>query len=149
MSTYTAEVVWQVAGAFADNLYSRAHLWRFDGGVEIKASASPGSVRAPLSDPAAVDPEEALVASVSSCHMLWFLDLARQAGFAVSAYHDAAAGTLGRDDRGRISMTRFVLKPRIAFDGPSPDPEELARLHAAAHERCFIANSLRAEVIVA
>jgi organic hydroperoxide reductase OsmC/OhrA len=102
----------------------------------------------PMSDPASVDPEEALVASASSCHMLWFLHLARDAGLEVARYSDAAVGTVAKDDRGRIAMTRIVLRPRIEFAGPQPDAATLARLHHEAHERCFIANSLRTEIVI-
>lgn len=148
MAEYRATIEWRAAGDFAANRYSRAHLWSFDGGAAIPASASPQAVPAPFSDAAAVDPEEALVAAVSSCHMLWFLHLARDAGLAVDSYRDEAAGRLGKDDRGRMAITRVVLRPRIAFSGAAPDPAALARLHEEAHARCFIANSLRGEVVV-
>ena len=148
MADYRASVEWRAEGDFAANLYSRAHVWRFDGGAEIPASSSPHAVPVPLSDPAGVDPEEALVASASSCHMLWFLHLAREAGFAVAGYRDEAVGTMGRDERGRIAFTRIVLRPEVAFVGDPPDEAALARLHETAHERCFIANSLRCDILV-
>jgi organic hydroperoxide reductase OsmC/OhrA len=148
MAEYRATVEWQAAGDFAANRYSRAHRWAFDGGAVVPASASPQAVPAPFSDPAGVDPEEALVAAISSCHMLWFLHLARDAGLAVDSYRDEAVGRLGKDDRGRIAITRVALRPRIAFAGAAPDAASLARLHEEAHARCYIANSLRGEVVV-
>ena len=148
MGEYRATVDWRGGGGFASHAYSRAHRWRFDGGAEVPASSSPQVVRPPLSDPAGVDPEEALVASASSCHMLWFLHLARDAGLDVAAYRDEARGTMAKDERGRIAMTRIVLRPEIEYAGEGPDAETLARLHHEAHEKCFIANSLRTEIVV-
>lgn len=148
MAGHAVRVEWRADGGFRKNRYSRAHVWRFDGGAEVRASSSPAVVPEPMSDPAGVDPEEALVASASSCHLLWFLHVAREAGFDVVAYADDAEGTLGRDERGRMSITRIVLRPRIEFVGDAPDAETLAGLHHEAHERCFIANSLRSEIVV-
>jgi organic hydroperoxide reductase OsmC/OhrA len=148
MAEHEATVEWSADGHFADGGYSRGHSWRFDGGAVVRASSSPQVVPAPMSDPAGVDPEEALVASASSCHMLWFLSLAREAGFDVASYRDEARGTMGRDDRKRIAVTRITLRPRIAFAGRPPDADALARLHHEAHEKCFIANSLRSEIVV-
>ncbi|HEX2762638.1 MAG TPA: OsmC family protein [Allosphingosinicella sp.] len=148
MSRHAVRVEWRSDGGFRENRYSRAHLWRFDGGAEVRASSSPAVVPEPMSDAAGVDPEEALVASVSSCHLLWFLHVARDAGFDVASYEDDAEGALGRDERGRMAVTRIVLRPRIGFAGAVPDAATLKRLHDEAHERCFIANSLRSEVVV-
>ena len=148
MADYRAGIAWRAEGDFAANRYSRAHVWSFDGGAEVPASSSPQVVPVPMSNPAAVDPEEALVASASSCHMLWFLHLARDEGLAVQHYRDEATGTMGSDGRGRIAFTRIVLRPQIAFAGPAPDAERLAALHEAAHRRCFIANSLNCEIVV-
>lgn len=148
MADYLATVEWRSGGGFREGRYSRAHSLSFDGGAVVPGSASPHVVPPPLSDPAGVDPEEALVASVSSCHMLWFLHLARDSGLDVAAYRDEARGTMGRDDRGRMAMNRIVLRPEIEFAGDAPDAEALARLHHEAHERCFIANSLRTEIVV-
>jgi organic hydroperoxide reductase OsmC/OhrA len=148
VAEYRATIDWRAAGDFAANHYSRAHRWTFDGGTAVPASASPQAVPAPYSDPAGVDPEEALVAAVSSCHMLWFLHLAREAGFAVASYRDEAVGRLGKGDGGRMAITRIALRPGIAFDGAAPDAAQLARLHEEAHHRCYIANSLRGEVVV-
>ena len=148
MGEHRVTVEWETDGGFASGRYSRAHRWRFDGGAVVAGSSSPQVVPEPMSDATAVDPEEALVASVSSCHMLWFLDLARRAGLDVASYRDAAVGTMGREERGRMAMARIVLRPQIAFAGRVPDAAELERLHHAAHESCFIANSLRTEVVV-
>lgn len=148
MADHVATVEWRSDGGFREGRYSRAHRWTFDGGAVVPASASPHVVPAPMSDPSGVDPEEALVASVSSCHMLWFLHLARDAGLDVAAYRDAARGTMGRDDRGRMAVTRIVLRPEIDFAGEAPGADTLARLHHEAHEKCFIANSLRTEIVV-
>ena len=143
-----AAISWRSDGEFASGRYSRRHEWRFDGGAVVAASASPDVVPVPMSDPAGVDPEEALVASVASCHMLWFLSLAQAAGLDVASYADKAVGEMGRIAPGRMAITRITLRPSIAFAGPPPDAETLARLHHDAHERCFIANSLKTEIVV-
>jgi organic hydroperoxide reductase OsmC/OhrA len=149
VSEHVATVEWRAAGGpFTENRYSRAHTLRFDGGAEVRASASPQVVPEPMSDGAAVDPEEMLVASAASCHMLWFLDLARQAGLDVAAYRDPASGTLGRGTDGRLAITRIVLRPKVRFAGAAPDSATLERLHNEAHERCFIANSLKTEIVI-
>jgi organic hydroperoxide reductase OsmC/OhrA len=150
MSQHVATITWERQGAaFTDNRYSRAHRWEFDGGVGVPASSSPSAVKIPLSDPAAVDPEEAFVASLSSCHMLWFLSLAARKGFVVDAYVDTAVGYLERNDEGRWAITRATLRPRIVFGGGSaPTPEELKALHDAAHRECFIANSVKTLISV-
>jgi organic hydroperoxide reductase OsmC/OhrA len=147
--TYTATVHWERNGAvFTDNQYSRAHTWHFDGGVTVPASSSPAVVPAPLSDPSAVDPEEAYVASLASCHFLWFLHLARMAGFVVDAYTDRAAGTMEKNEKGKPWISRVALRPQITFTGETPDAAKLAELHHRAHEECFIANSVKTEVVV-
>ena len=148
MAEYRATVEWRSEGGFVEGRYSRAHQWRFDGGAVVPASASPQVVPAPFSDAAGVDPEEALIASASACHMLWFLHLARDSGLDVASYRDEARGTMGKDEQGRIAMTRIALKPEIAFAGRTPGAEELARLHHEAHDRCFIANSLKTRIDV-
>ncbi len=151
MSSYSARILWSRGDqAFTDRRYSRVHRMRFDGGVELPGSSSPQVVPLPYSDAAAVDPEELFVASLSSCHMLWFLDLACRAGWCVDTYDDDALGTMARDAQGRLAMTEVVLRPAVAFGGEGrPDAAEVARLHHAAHEACFIANSVRTEVRVA
>ena len=147
MAQHFATVEWRSDGHFRDGGYSRVHSLSFDGGAEVKASASPHNVPVPMADPEGVDPEEMLVAATASCHMLWFLHLARDAGLDVTGYRDEAGGTMGKLD-GRMGVARIVLRPRIAFEGEPPDAETLARLHHEAHERCFIANSLKSEVVV-
>lgn len=149
MSEYVATVEW-VRGeqVFSDRLYSRAHDWRFDGGATVRGSSAPSSVPLPMSDAAAVDPEEALVAAVSSCHMLFFLDFAARAGLVVDRYTDHAVAVMGRDERGRTSILEVRLRPAILFIGRAPDPAAMHALHHQAHEACYIANSIRAEIRV-
>ena len=148
MSRHVAELSWRSDGEFASGRYSRRHEWRFDGGATVVASSSPDVVPTPMSDSAGVDPEEALVASVASCHMLWFLDRAQRAGLDVESYADSAEGEMGRVGPGRMAVTRIVLRPRVGFAGRRPAAEEVERLHHEAHERCFIANSLKTEIVV-
>ncbi len=150
MATNTAGVLWERGEQdFASNRYSRRHLWRFDGGAQVAGSSSPAVVPPPGSDPAAVDPEEAFVASLSSCHMLWFLAIAAKRGFIVDRYEDAASGILERNAERRFAMTRVTLRPRVQFSGAKlPTPEELDALHHKAHEECYIANSVKTEVVV-
>ena len=149
MQEFTAAIDWQRGDqAFSDKRYSRAHTWTFDGGLVVPASSSPLSVPEPMSVAANADPEEALVAAVSSCHMLWFLSVAASAGLVVDSYEDAASGTMEKDVRGRLSMTRIDLRPSVVFSGRQPERSELEALHHRAHEECYIANSIRAEVTV-
>ena len=148
MHTYTAVVTWSRGEQpFTDGKYSRAHRWRFDGGVDVPASSSPLVVRPPLSDEAAIDPEEAFVAALSSCHMLFFIDFARRAGFRIDRYEDRAEGVMSQDAEGRTAITVVTLRPAIAFSGERlPTAEEIEALHHKSHEACFIANSVRSEV---
>ena len=148
MSAYTATIRWSKTDAddFPKGRYSRAHEWAFDGGAVVPASSSPQVVPLPFSDAAAVDPEEAFVASLSSCHMLFFLDFARRGGFVVDAYVDEAEGVMAKRDDGRMAMTLVTLRPRITWGGDAPDADALAALHHKAHEACFIANSVTSEV---
>ena len=148
MSTYTAAIRWSRGEQkFTDNRYSRAHLWRFDGGAVVPASSSPAVVPLPMSDAAAVDPEEAFVASLSSCHMLWFLALAAKRGYTVDSYADDASGVMEKNPAGRLAMTSVTLRPLVKFSGAKlPDRAALDALHHAAHAECFIANSVRSEV---
>lgn len=150
MTQFKATIAWERGQqAFADNRYSRAHEWRFDGGLTVAGSSSPHSVPLPMSDPAAVDPEEALVAAVSSCHMLFFLSIAAQRGFIVDSYLDQAVGVLSKDAQGKMAMTLIALAPSIAFGGErKPDASDLAAMHHAAHDKCYIANSLKANVVI-
>ena len=145
---YTSKILWNRNGAlFSDNRYSRKHLWQFDGGVEVPASSSPQVVRVPLSEAAAVDPEEAFVASLASCHMLWFLNVAANSGFVVDDYVDDAVGILAKNSEGKTAMTLVTLRPRAIFSGEkSPSRNDILRMHHQAHEECFIATSVKAEV---
>jgi organic hydroperoxide reductase OsmC/OhrA len=150
MSTYTATIRWSAKPDehYAKGQYSRAHEWAFDGGVVTPASASPHIVPAPWSDAGGVDPEEAFIASLSSCHMLFFLDFARRAGFAVESYVDEAEGELGKREDGRMAMTSVTLRPQVEWVGEAPDAASLAELHHKAHDACFIANSVTCPVTV-
>ena len=148
MSSYSAEVSWQRHGEdFLGNRYSRRHLLRFDGGLEVPGSSSPHVVPVPMSDAAALDPEEAFVASLSSCHMLWFLSIAAKRRFCVDSYLDAAEGVMAKNADGKLAMTVVTLRPAATFSGERlPTREELDKLHHEAHEACFIANSVKTEV---
>jgi len=148
MSEYTAIVRWERGEQpFVDDNYSRGHTWRFDGGLTVPASASPSIVPLPHSVAENVDPEEAFVAALSSCHMLFFLSLAARRGIVVDAYIDNAAGFLGKDNAGRLAMTRVVLRPAACYSGEKTLPAaELENIHHRAHELCFIANSVKTEI---
>ena len=148
MSDYTATTHWERGDqVFTDRRYSRRHLMHFDGGAVVPGSSSPHAVRVPYSDASAVDPEESFVASLSSCHMLWFLDIASRAGWLVDDYRDDAIGTMAANAQGRMAMTVVTLRPAVRFGGEKrPDAAEIARLHHEAHEECFIANSVKTEV---
>ena len=149
MSEYSASVSWRRTADedFIDSRYSRAHEWHFDGGAVVPASASPHVVPLPFSVEANVDPEEAYVASLSSCHMLFFLSIAAKRRFVVDSYVDDAIGYMETDARGRESVTRVILRPRIAFAGDRrPSRAQLEKMHHQAHDSCFIANSVKTEV---
>jgi organic hydroperoxide reductase OsmC/OhrA len=150
MSAHSATVVWErPAGAnFKDNKYSRAHEWRFDGGIVVPASSSPSVVPLPLSKQDAVDPEEAFVASLSSCHMLFFLSYAARAGFIVDRYEDEAVGETGKDSSGAVAVLRVRLRPRVTWADNAPAGDQLADLNHRAHESCFIANSVKTEISI-
>jgi organic hydroperoxide reductase OsmC/OhrA len=149
MQQFSATIDWARGDqSFTNQRYSRAHEWHFDGGARVPASSSPLSVPLPMSDPAGVDPEEALVAATASCHMLWFLSIAARAGHTVDAYHDEPIGLMTRNADGRLFMSRITLRPAISFALPGPDSAQLAALHHEAHQECYIANSIRAEVVV-
>lgn len=146
MSKHTALIEWNVGDAdFAANTYSREHVWTFDGGATVAASASPHVVPSPYSAEEAVDPEEAFIASLSSCHMLWFLDLTRRAGFSVESYTDNATGMMVSDE-GRVWISVVELHPKVTWKGEAPDAVKLEALHHAAHDACFIANSVKTDV---
>jgi len=147
---HRATIVWRRDdGDFSKGRYSRGHVWRFAGGVEVPATASPAIVPKPFTVEAAVDPEEAFVAALSACHMLTFVDIARHRGFVVDAYEDEAVGVLTRNDAGRRWLSEVTLNPRVVFAGDPPDAGTLAAIHGAAHDECFIANSVKTEVRVA
>ena len=150
MSTYAATIRWTRTGDgdFGKGQYSRAHEWAFDGGAIIPASPSPHIVPAPWNNPAGVDPEEAFVASLSSCHMLFFLDFARRDGLIVDSYVDDAEGVMEKNAAGKIAITRVALRPRITWAGNVPDEATIAHLHHSAHEACFIANSVTTQITV-
>ena len=150
MGKHQVRITWNRGEApFVDSRYSRAHDWTFDGGTVVKASSSPFVVPPPYSDPSSVDPEEALVAAASSCHMLWFLSIAAGQGFVVDSYDDEAVGTMGRNDRGKVAMTRIDLRPIVQFSGQPPTARQLRELHEASHDCCMIANSLTTQIVVA
>jgi organic hydroperoxide reductase OsmC/OhrA len=148
---YKAKVSWKRAGgeAFTDLKFSRGHEWLFDGGVTVPGSSSPLSVKVPYSKADAVDPEEALVAALSSCHMLTFLYFAARGGYVVDSYVDDAVGVMTKNERGKLFVSKTTLRPRIVFSGAKqPSQAELDQLHHHAHEDCYIANSVLTEVVI-
>ncbi|MFI4868238.1 MAG: OsmC family protein [Steroidobacterales bacterium] len=148
MAQYSADVIWERGDAvFTDNRYSRRHRWRFDGGLEVPGSSSPHSVPVPLSDPAALDPEEAFVAALSSCHMLWFLSIAVKRGFRIDRYRDQAAGIMEKNADGNWCISTVTLRPDVQFSGkPLPTREQIEAMHHSAHEECYIAHSVSAQI---
>ena len=148
MDEYVAELGWQRGEQdFLDNQYSRRHWLRFDSGQEIAGSSSPHVVPVPFSDPNALDPEEAFIASLSSCHMLWFLSIAAKRRFLVDAYHDRVSGQMGINDNGKQYIATVTLRPEVIFSGERlPTLEQIEQMHHLAHEECFIANSVKSEV---
>ncbi|MEJ1353268.1 MAG: OsmC family protein [Candidatus Sedimenticola sp. (ex Thyasira tokunagai)] len=150
MSEYSAVVRW-VRGEeeiFSDNQYSRGHMWEFDGGVTVPASSSPHVVPLPYSVEANVDPEEAFIAALSSCHMLVFLSIAAKRKYVVESYIDNAVGTMEEDENGKTSVTKVTLRPEIVFSNErQPTVEQLEKMHHMSHENCFIANSVKTEVV--
>ncbi len=149
MSTFSADIAWDRGEQpFTDNRYSRRHRIGFDGGAELAGSSSPHVVRPPMSDPSAVDPEELFVASIASCHMLWFLSHAVKARLRVDRYVDSPEGVMEKNAEGRMAVTRVTLRPEVVFSGDRvPSREELVRLHHEAHESCFIATSVKTEIL--
>ncbi|HHP7239709.1 OsmC family protein [Longibacter sp.] len=148
MHAYTAGIRWERGDQpFTDGRYARRHEWVFDGGVTVPTSASPQVVPEPLSDAACVDPEEAFVAALSSCHMLWFLHLAADRGLVVDRYDDTPVGAMDPEDE-PMWMRRVTLRPHVAFASDSPDAATLRQLHDAAHARCFLAHSVRTTIAV-
>ena len=146
---YTADILWERGDqTFTDNRYSRRHTIRLDGGLEVAGSSSPLVVPLPYSDPAAMDPEEAFVASLASCHMLWFFSIAVRAGFCVDRYADHAVGVMAANEKRKFWVSRVTLRPAVSFSGRQPTTDELADMHHQAHEECFIANSVKTQVVV-
>lgn len=150
MAAYSAEVIWVRSGqAFIDNRYSRKHVLRFDGGIDVAGSSSPHVVPLPYSATDAIDPEEAFVSSLSSCHMLWFLSLAAKEGYVVDQYHDIAKGIMDHNESGKLMMKVVTLHPEVRFSGEKiPTDQEVLELHHRAHDECYIANSVKTEVRV-
>lgn len=151
MSTYTAKISWKndSPDTFTKNRYSRGHTWSFDGGIEVPASSSPHAVRVPFSVEAAVDPEEALVAAAASCHMLTFLWVAAKKRFVIDSYEDNAVGEMSEGEGGKQWISKITLDPKIEWSGETlPTADEIAVLHHDAHEGCYIANSIKSEVVV-
>jgi organic hydroperoxide reductase OsmC/OhrA len=150
MSEHKAIIRWKCTSPdFLSGKYSREHTWTFDGGATVPASPSPSVVKVPYSNPAHVDPEEAYVAAISSCHMLTFLYLASRAGFSVASYEDEAVGAMSKNEKGVPWVSKVTLRPRIEYAGEKrPDAEESDRLHHQSHEQCFIAQSIKTEVAV-
>ena len=149
MSEYKTNIEWSRKGAvFIDNRYSRGHTWLFDGGIEVPASSSPHVVSPPMSVTTAVDPEEAFVVSLSSCHMLWFLSLAAQQQWTVESYRDEAVGVAAKNPAGKLAMLQVILHPEVHFEGPQPPTStQVVALHHKAHDECFLANSVKTDVI--
>ncbi len=147
---FEAHVAWQRgAQPFTDQKYNRAHEWAFDGGLRVPASSSPHSVPVPLSDPGAVDPEEALTAAAASCYMLFYLSFAAARGFVIDSYEDHPLAVMGKNDLGRVGITRITLRPAIRYSGDKlPTQAELDEISHLSHQKCYIANSLRAEVVI-
>jgi organic hydroperoxide reductase OsmC/OhrA len=150
MSEYKATIKWtRTSPDFLKGRYSREHTWTFDGGVTVPASSSPAVVPVPYSNTACVDPEEAFVASLSSCHMLTFLFLAQKQGFQIDSYEDDAVGVVTKNENNAMWVSAVTLKPKIVFSGEKmPAPADLEHLHEMAHKQCFIANSVKTEVTV-
>jgi organic hydroperoxide reductase OsmC/OhrA len=149
---YAATVVWKRGEdeSFSDNRYSRGHTWSFDGGIDVPGSASPSVVPLPLSREDAVDPEEAFVAAISSCHMLTFLSIAAKKRFVIDSYEDKALGIMTKNENGKLFVSKVTLDPAIEFSGDKlPTSEQIADMHHLAHKECFIANSVLTEIVVA
>jgi organic hydroperoxide reductase OsmC/OhrA len=150
MSEHKATIKWQrTSPDFLKGRYSREHTWTFDGGVTVPASSSPSVVPVPFSNPANVDPEEAFVASISSCHMLTFLYLASKQGFQIDSYEDEAIGVMAKNENGMPWVSLVTLHPNINYSGDkSPSSADEKQLHHLAHEQCFISNSIRTKVVI-
>ena len=149
MSEYKATVEWRRQSADFDyQTYNRSHTLAFEGGIRVPASAAPGNMPPTAAGVPGVDPEQAFVASLSSCHMLWFLHLASRAKYVVDRYVDEASGVLEKNAEGKMAMTRVTLRPVVTYTGRAPGAEEHAQLHEGAHDKCFIANSVKTEIVI-
>jgi organic hydroperoxide reductase OsmC/OhrA len=148
MSEHRATVEWQLAGEFRYETYSRAHSIDFGRGIRVAGNAAAGNIPKTVAAAAGVDPEQQFVASLASCHMLWFLHLANRKNLVVARYVDEASGVLGKNAGGKEAMTRITLRPAVTFSGAAPSAEDHMKLHEKAHERCFIANSVKSEIIL-
>lgn len=151
MADYTAKVRWEISAGedFPSNKYSRAHTWSFDGGLSVPGSAAPGYLPATLIDESAVDPEEALLASAASCHMLYFLAYAAKAGFAITSYEDNPEGKVEKNDAGDPWVSAITMRPGAVFTGDKrPSGDEIEQLHDRAHKSCIIANSLKSALTI-
>lgn len=149
MSEHKATIEWRRRSADFDyQTYSRGHTLEFEGGIRVPASAAPANIPPTAAGAPGVDPEQAFVASISSCHMLWFLHIANRAKYVVDHYVDAASGVLEKNADGRMAMTRVTLRPVVTYAGRAPGAEEHAQLHEAAHDKCFVANSVKSEVVI-
>jgi organic hydroperoxide reductase OsmC/OhrA len=147
MSEHRATIEWRrETAAFDYQTYNRSHILSFEGGIQVPAAAAPGNIPASAVRGSAVDPEQAFVAALASCHMLWFLHLACEAGYNVERYTDEAVGVMGKNADKRIAITKVTLRPRVRFTGTAPDPSQHAGLHERAHEKCYIANSVNCEL---
>lgn len=149
---YKVKLIWEKTAGddFLKKNYSRVHKWIFDGGIELKASSSPHVVPVPMSDESAVDPEEAFIAAISSCHMLSFLFVAAKEKFIIESYKDNAVGIMKKNDDGKLAITEVTLNPKIIFGGNKiPDQSQLNDLHHRAHEECFIASSVKTKIHIA
>ena len=149
MSTYTANIIWKrESQEFIDNRYSRAHTWVFDGGCGVPASSSPHIVPLPYSVEENVDPEEAFIASLSSCHMLFFLSIAAKKKLVIDSYDDNVEGVLEKGEDGLVAMTRVILNPTIIYSGKKPPEDVIRKIHHLAHEQCFLANSVKTIITI-
>lgn len=148
MENFSANVHWERGDQdFLDKKYRRVHEWKFDGGAVVKASSSPHVLPPPMSDPGGVDPEEALVAAISSCHMLWFLAMAAKHGWLIDSYDDQPTGKMDKNSEGRTAISLVTLRPKVVFGSDKqPKSSEIDAMHHQAHELCFIANSVRSEI---
>lgn len=145
MSEHRATIAWKRSSAdFKYDTYNRDHIWHIDGGIDVPASSAP-EYRGTMER---VDPERALVAALSSCHMLTFLALAARKRLVVDGYEDEASGVMTKNAKGKLFVSHVTLRPKITWAGDAPSAEEIDRMHDKSHEECFIANSVLTEIAV-